>query len=287
LIASVEGTISVLLGNGDGTFQTGPVSYTTIDGSSAFVAADMNADGIVDIVMTGDDAGPGYVGGVAVCLGNGDGTFQYGTFYPIADTGFDYLVVGDFNGDGIPDVATAGFSGVWLLTGKGDGTLNPGVLVASLPASDGKIATADFNGDGNLDIVVVQRSGGVNGSGAGTAVLLGNGNGTFQTAKTFPYPKQPSAGAAGPRTKGGPPGIALSDGSSPIYTSGTVRVTLPGRGRSIFPAPSASPSPISMATASPIWSTPTAISCSARARVTSARRSNTRSRAVRLLTTSR
>jgi hypothetical protein len=110
LIADGDGII-VLLGNGDGTFHTGPVSYTTVFGGT-FVAADMNGDGKVDVVLPGNEGGPYYPVGIAVCLGNGDGTFQSGTFYEVPDSGVDFVVVRDFNGDGIPDVAAAGASGV-------------------------------------------------------------------------------------------------------------------------------------------------------------------------------
>jgi hypothetical protein len=138
--------------------------------------------------------------------------FKYGTFYQVPDTGTAYLVVGDFNGDGIPDVAATGASGVWLFTGKGDGTLNPGVLVVSLPTEVCPIAATDFNGDGNLDLVVTVR-GGHDSSGSGFAVLLGNGDGSFQAPTTFAEPKTAAGLAVGPLTKGGPPGIVLSAGS--------------------------------------------------------------------------
>ena len=62
-----------------------------------------------------------------------------------------FVVAGDFNGDGILDIAAAGNTGVWLLTGKGGGTFNSAVLAVALSGSE-KMATADFNGDGKLDL---------------------------------------------------------------------------------------------------------------------------------------
>jgi hypothetical protein len=100
---------------------------------------------------------------------------------------------------------------VWLFTGKGDGTLTPGVVV-SLPTEVCPIAATDFSGDGNLDLVVTVR-GGHDSSGSGFAVLLGNGDGTFQPPTTFAEPKSAAGLAVGPLTKGGHPGIVLSAGS--------------------------------------------------------------------------
>jgi hypothetical protein len=137
--------------------------------------------------------------------------------YPINDSGGGFLVLGDFNGDGILDVAAPGNTRVWLFTGKADGTFNPGVLTAALTGSL-EIAAADFNGDHNLDLVVSLTNGGVDGEGAGFVVLLGNGNGTFQAPKAFPAPKEVTALVAGNLTKGGYPGIALAtNANSYVY----------------------------------------------------------------------
>jgi hypothetical protein len=215
IIASFEGNIEVLLGNGDGTFSPGPGSTTAVSGGSvSFVAADLNGDGNVDLVLQG-------AGGFAVCLGNGDGTFQFGTVYlPGNDVGAGFMVIGDFNGDGIPDIAMPARMGVWLFTGKGDGTFNPGVLAAPLAGQTGNggtIAAADFNGDHNLDLVVTIPSGGPHYQGQGFAVLLGNGNGTFQAPKMFAPPGDAFAVAAG-KLPNGHPGVALSvSDSSDVY----------------------------------------------------------------------
>ena len=202
--------MEVLFGNGDGTFRSGPTS--TCGGQAiSFIATSQLGDGNTDLVAPDGS-------GILVCVGNGDGTFSSGATYPVDDSGMYVLVLGDFNGDGILDVAGPGNQGVWLFTGKGDGTFNPGVLAAPLPEGSYFIAAADFNADQNLDLVVTLSLGGVEGEGAGFVVLLGNGNGTFQTPQIFSKPIQPLALAVGSFTKGGPPSIAVSpDGSNDVF----------------------------------------------------------------------
>ena len=120
------GSISVEIGNGDGTFRPGPTSGN-IASSDYFATGDLDNNGTIDLAI----ATPG---GVVVSMGNGDGTFQPGPLYPINDEVFS-LVLGDFNGDGILDIAATGNSGVWLLIGIGDGTFNSPGLAASLPGA--------------------------------------------------------------------------------------------------------------------------------------------------------
>jgi hypothetical protein len=188
LIAALQGYVEVSFGNGNGTFRPGPNTHTGLTYGPSFVAADVNGDGKVDLAFAGsEETGPG---GIGVCFGNGDGTFQPAVFYPAGtDISVEFLVVGDFNGDGIPDVAAAGDEGIWLFTGKGGGAFNVGVLAVALPTLNGKLAAADFNGDNKLDLVVTIPRGGPGGSGAGFAVLFGNGNGTFQAPQMFAEPR--------------------------------------------------------------------------------------------------
>jgi hypothetical protein len=168
------GNATALLGNGNGTFRQGPGTNIGVYGGMA--AADLNGDGKIDLVVAGQlDVYNTW--GVGVSFGNGDGTFQPAVFYPAADSYLNYVVLGDFNGDGIEDAVTVGAKGVWLFAGEGGGVFSPGVLAPMGGLSGQRLAAADFNGDGALDLAITTLSGFI--------VLLGNGDGTFQPAETF------------------------------------------------------------------------------------------------------
>jgi hypothetical protein len=172
--------LSVLLGNGDGTFRTAPGSpfaqyqYTN---SVPAAAADFNGDGIPDFAIVDNFY-------LIVYFGKGDGSFQT----PIIGSGvgstFVSMVAGDFNDDGIPDLAGQDYYGsVYLFLGNGDGTFGSATTVLSanvVGATPSTIAAADFNGDGNLDLAVTLQLGNRVG------ILLGNGDGTFTQATGSP-----------------------------------------------------------------------------------------------------
>ncbi len=177
-------TVSVLLGNGNGTFRAptnSDVQWEVINGG---VPVDLNGDGKVDLVIGGGPAGLRPGAGIGVCFGNGDGTFQAPILYSAGtDVTVGNPVVGDFNGDGIPDVVASGSSGIWLFAGKGGGVFSSGMLVLAISGDAYSppvraVATADFNGDGNLDLALTYSP---TGKSNGILVSFGNGNGTFQT----------------------------------------------------------------------------------------------------------
>jgi hypothetical protein len=171
-LATTYNPISVLLGNGDGTFQ--PAINTTTN-AGGFTAGDLNGDGKADLVGVFSNCSTTCLPGDAVVLiGNGDGTFKPPVEYTVGLQP-ESVAVGDFNGDGKPDLAISNYaaSTVSILAGNGDGTFQPHIDYP-VGASPGTIVTGDFNGDGRLDLATV------NYSGTGVSVLLGNGDGTFQ-----------------------------------------------------------------------------------------------------------
>jgi hypothetical protein len=161
------GSVSILLGNGDSTFQP-QVSYAAGNSPLSVAVGDFNGDGKPDLAVAGYN-------GVSILLGNGDGTFQPQVSY-MAGTSLVSVAVGDFNGDGKLDLAAVNpgsypnGGSVSILLGNGDGTFRAPVTYA-LAGSALFVTVGDFNGDGKADLAVVN---------GGISILLGNGNGTFQ-----------------------------------------------------------------------------------------------------------
>ena len=177
-VANIYGNnVTVLLGNGDGTFTAAPALTAGVHPIGLMVA-DFNSDGIPDlaVVDAGSTTKNSYLYTVSILLGKGDGTFtpltaSYQTSYPLLS-----VASADFNGDGIADLAVGSESSgkVDILAGNGDGTFQ---FVETLPVGTGTIyiTTADFNSDGIPDLAIS--------GGPGLFVYLGRGDGTF-IAKT-------------------------------------------------------------------------------------------------------
>jgi hypothetical protein len=198
------GTISILLGRGDGTFSSGPAAFALAEASAArigsgvnairtvysgyyqVVVGDLDGDGKLDLVVTNFFARST----VTILLGHGDGTFGYAITYDaggsVAGGGVKSVAIGDFNGDGKNDLAVTSLNPygednnpntVSILLGKGDGTFGKPVTYEAAPYAT-SVVVGDFNGDGKSDLAVATAD--------SVAILLGNGNGTFAAPTKYP-----------------------------------------------------------------------------------------------------
>ncbi|HTS11528.1 MAG TPA: FG-GAP-like repeat-containing protein [Candidatus Limnocylindrales bacterium] len=183
-----NGNLSVLLGKGDGTFQSA-VNYT-VGTTPEFVAvADLNGDGWTDVVVGNRNSG-----NISVLLNAGNGTLNSAVNYATPATGTpESIAIGDFNGDGIPDIAVAisgiNATSIAIFLGNGDGTFQSYIEIPSGFHSSGilHIVGADFDGDGKTDMAVTD--------GNTLTVLLSSGNSSFLPPVT--YLVGPGAGVNG------------------------------------------------------------------------------------------
>jgi hypothetical protein len=146
---------------------------------NSIAVGDFNHDGKLDLAVTSTDSKTGFSTVVQVVLGNGDGTFKAPVNYTVGEAPGS-VAVADVNGDGNLDIVTASpmTNSVSVLLGNGDGTFRAAMNFAT-PQSPIFVTAADFNGDGKLDLVTVNLSDNT-GNCDCVAVLLGNGDGTFQ-----------------------------------------------------------------------------------------------------------
>jgi len=212
-------SVSVLLGNGDGSFGV-RLGFGTVTSSAAAAIGDLNRDGVSDVVFL-DHATPN--GSVSVLIGSGEGNFEAQRdfvtgSYPLS------VAIGDFNADGNPDlvVANSGSHTVSVLLGNGNGTFGARSDFATGldPAS---VAVADLNGDGRLDVAVANT-----GVSRSVSVLLGTGDGSLGAKTDYPTGSNPDVVAIADLNADGIPDLAVT-----LHTANVVSIFL-GNGDGTF-----------------------------------------------------
>ncbi|MEG4521442.1 DUF4347 domain-containing protein [Microcoleus sp. C2D2] len=218
--------ISLLLGNGDGTF--GAATYFGVGSNfgvglnpSSVAVADFNGDGNLDLATANQNSIQ--TGNVSILLGNGNGTFGAATNLSEGSNP-TFVVVGDFNKDGKSDLATASFSSdtVSVLLQHPNGTFG---AATNFSVGDGPncIAIGDFNGDNNLDLATSNQN-----SKDVSIILLGNEGGGLSPATNLSVEKYPRAIASGDFNADGKLDLATAN-----YESSNVSVLL-GSGNGSF-----------------------------------------------------
>ena len=190
-------SVTILLGNGDGSFTAAAAPPGAFSGTSDIVVADYNGDGKLDLaVLNGGN------NTITILLGNGDGTFSVpDVTTPTTGSNPLSMVGGDFNGDGHMDLAVANYRSntVTILLGNGDGSFTATAATPATGVFPAAIVAGDFNNDGKLDLAVDNQCGTGSCAVGTVTILLGDGTGNFTPTQ------------ASPSTGSGPVTMAVAD----------------------------------------------------------------------------
>ncbi len=217
-LANADGTVSILLGNGAGSFHSLPDISFAAGSLSSIVSRDLNKDGKIDLVITQPAQKL-----VSVLKGNGDGTFAPPASYPVGNEPVFTLVAG-VNGDGVADliVINKGSSTFSVLGGNGDGSFKNSTdyIAGNTPVA---AVAGDFYGNGHVDLAIIDYAS------QSVSLPLGVGDGTFKTARSYSAGQQPISIASGDLNGDKIPGLVVANycGSDPSCgQAGTVAVFL-------------------------------------------------------------
>lgn len=191
-----NGEVSVLLGNGNGTFKTGQTYSSGGFGATAVAIGTLTPGGNPDVVIANQCAAGGCSTGasVAVLLGNGNGTLKSAQTYATGGFNASSVAIADVNGDGNPDLIVANQcqtsdcstgGNVSVLLGNGNGTFQSAQTYSAVGFNTASVVVADFNGDGFPDIALANECQDSTCQNGLISVLLNNGNGTFKSAQTY------------------------------------------------------------------------------------------------------
>jgi Bacterial type II and III secretion system protein/FG-GAP-like repeat len=234
VVNRTDNTVSILLGNGDGTFAA-KNNFAVGTTPSAIASADFNNDGGLDLAVTNSAANS-----VSVLLGGGDGTFSKLANDVATGNGPAAIATGNFNGVSAANnnvslaVANQTDNTISILLGNGDGTFGAAGAITAGTGPDA-ILSADFNNDGVPDLVVT------NGGSDTVSAFLGLGSGTFAPPLSLPTGNTPVALAQGDANGDGSADLAVVNQSSDsvsviLNTNNLASLLLPNAALSPYPA---------------------------------------------------
>lgn len=215
---SADNTISVLLGNGDGTFEpqvTYPLGATTDTDPVWIATGDFNNDGNVDLAVANEGSDT-----ISIFLGNGDGTFKPATDIPTGHTPVA-VVAANFNTNSASNnnvdlaVVNQADNTVTIFLGNGAGAFTPVTPTIATGRTPTSAAAADFNDDGKIDLAVTNSLDNT------VSVFLGNGDGTFTQASSSPFAvgNSPAYVTVGDFNADGFPSLATANSGAPTSTN--------------------------------------------------------------------